>query len=78
MAGEFVPKQELVDLEERMAKLLDQIGDRSQCRGCGADIWWVLTKNKKPNGEHKKFPVSQAFISHFADCPASDRFRKKR
>lgn len=42
------------------------------CRGCGADIYWVTTK------AGKKAPFTAAALSHFADCPAAERFRKRK
>jgi Fe-S cluster biogenesis protein NfuA len=48
-----------------------------KCRGCGASIIWGTTKNGK------NFPISRVlneniyeYISHFADCPKANEFRK--
>jgi hypothetical protein len=50
--------------------LLRQIGDPGQCQACGALIFWVRTKNGR------SMPVSTAAVSHFADCPKADLFRR--
>jgi hypothetical protein len=59
-------------LKERLTnfeKLLPVIGEKGECRGCGAEIYWVHTKNMK------KMPVTIKGLSHFADCPKADQFR---
>jgi len=60
-------------LKERLnnfEKLLPVIGEKGECRGCGAEIYWVHTKNMK------KMPVTIKGLSHFADCPQAKDFRK--
>jgi hypothetical protein len=56
-------KQVLIDL-------LFKIADHSDCKGCGAKVFWLTHKNGK------KAPYTEAGLNHFADCPAADRFKK--
>lgn len=51
-------------------RLLDQIADRSACKGCGKPIWWVKMRSGKVA------PYTDEAINHFADCPMADRFRR--
>jgi hypothetical protein len=44
----------------------------STCRGCGADVYWIITK------AGKRMPVDGDGTSHFATCPMSGEFRRKR
>jgi hypothetical protein len=41
------------------------------CRGCGAEMGWVVTK------AGKSAPIDKDGTNHFATCPVADRFRKK-
>lgn len=41
-----------------------------KCRGCGAPIYWIVTKNDK------RMPVDRDGTSHFATCPGANEFRK--
>ena len=43
----------------------------AKCRGCGAQIWWVKTKNDK------NVPCNEDGSSHFSSCPQADKFRGK-
>lgn len=45
------------------------VGDRGTCRGCGADVVFVLL----PSG--KRPPFNYDGESHFATCPDAARFR---
>lgn len=59
------------DLQKNIINFLKVIGgSESQCRSCGAVIWWIMTKNKK------SAPVNGDLTSHFATCPQSQRWRK--
>jgi hypothetical protein len=42
----------------------------SICRGCGSEIFWIVTKNGK------RMPVNADGTSHFSSCPDADKFRK--
>lgn len=59
-----------MDIKEHIKPLLTAIGDKSTCKGCGAEIYWIVHKNKK------KVPYTVEGRNHFIDCPARDRFRK--
>lgn len=65
----------------------------TQCRSCGAEVMWVLTKNDKrmpidassANEEERARVLPGAIahdpkrhISHFATCPESTKWRKSR
>lgn len=57
----------------------------SVCRGCGAGIVWLTTKTGKamPVNSASVLPTDTTFdrarhVSHFATCPAANRFRKAR
>ena len=46
--------------------------DRGACRSCGKAIAWVIT------AKGKKMPVElDTKESHFAHCPAAEKWRKK-
>jgi len=55
--------------QERIKDMLKALGREDKCKGCGATIWWVRTKNDKPA------PYSEAGVNHFADCPKANEFR---
>jgi hypothetical protein len=42
----------------------------TKCRGCGQDIYWCVTDSGQ------RMPL--VILSHFADCPKADEFRKKK
>ncbi len=55
---------------------VDFIVDKGRCRACNEIIYWAITENKN------KMPICQDengdFMSHFANCPAAKKFRKKK
>lgn len=58
---------------KRVTFEIPDTADRGACRSCGEAIGWVLTKSGK------KMPVEIATKeSHFARCPAAERWRKPR
>jgi hypothetical protein len=62
---EFIPKDNVVKLL-KMAS-----GEPTTCSACGADIWFVtMIKTGKKN------PIGSDGISHYANCPKADTFRK--
>lgn len=71
MPERFVSAEELESVLQNQIRFLNMIGDRSVCKSCGRTIWWVRTKNDR------KMPVTDELVSHFADCPAADRHRRK-
>lgn len=38
---------QLIQLSHRITDLLNHVGDKSYCKGCGAEIYWVLHRNGK-------------------------------
>lgn len=62
----------------------------SKCKGCGAEIKWVLTKNGKLmplDAKLKKFYVisaadvpiqMQGYEIHWATCPKAQDFKKSK
>lgn len=44
--------------------------DKTYCKGCGATIFWIITK------KGKKMPVDPDGASHFATCSKAGKFRK--
>ena len=68
-----ISNEKLKDVLDRLSQfdaMLKQIGESGTCKGCGADIYWFVTKNGK------KAPITPAGLNHFVDCEFSDRFRK--
>lgn len=57
----------------------------SKCKGCGADIIWIKTKNNKimPCNSVKTTVVTEqgetiiGHIPHWATCPKSTEFKEK-
>lgn len=59
-------------IRSNIARLYDTIGAHSSdCRGCGATIWWITTKNGK------SAPMTADALNHHVDCPDADRFRRR-
>lgn len=58
------------ELLRRIAHLLDQVGQRSQCMGCNAPIMWVTHRNGK------KTPYTLEGLNHFIDCKQASMFRR--
>lgn len=57
-------------LRGNITRLLTAVGDKGQCKGCGAEIWWLTHKNGRkgiydPDG-----------TSHFVTCPEATRFKR--
>lgn len=49
------------------------LAQRGQCKGCGAELWWV--KSPKTGTPH---PWNPDGTSHFSTCPEAPRFRKAK
>ena len=64
---------ELERLKENVQLLLNTLGERANCSGCEAPIWWIV--NPKTG---KKLPITGAALNHFADCPQAARFRRPK
>lgn len=63
---------ENAELKRRIAYLLDHAGEPGRCRACGAPIVWF--RHRSGAGA----PYSMSGLSHFADCPKADQFRRRR
>jgi len=62
---------DLAEFEKIVKERLDKLGIKfSQCKKCGKDILFLETKTGK------QMPITCGLISHFADCPNADDFRK--
>lgn len=72
MATEEELLAHLDQLRVNVRRLLDVVGGRAQCRSCGAEIWFVKTK------AGKSAPYTAEALSHFADCPGAQEFRRKQ
>lgn len=68
----FVLGQLQLEAAKRFRRLLAQIGDRAQCKGCNAEIYWV----KHING--KNAPYTPEGLNHFSTCPRAADFRRPR
>lgn len=44
----------------------------SECRGCGATIWWIETTRGK------FMPINEDGSSHFSTCPKAELFRRAK
>jgi hypothetical protein len=58
-----------------MSKITFEIPEGTQpskCRGCGAEVYWIIT------AAGKRMPADPDGQSHFATCPEASRFRKDR
>ncbi len=66
------PKSEVDDLKNRIRLLLEACAERKQaCFACGAPMYFVrMTKSGKLN------PYTVSGVSHFADCPDAELFRR--
>jgi len=69
MTDLFTHKQDSA-LRENIRKLFDMLGESRPCKKCGRKIWFVKSKNGKA------MPVTDEALSHFADCPGANGFRK--
>ncbi len=55
----------------RFAALFKVMGiERKECKACGAAIYFVAS----PKG--KRIPYTEDGVSHFADCPHANNFRR--
>jgi bacterioferritin-associated ferredoxin len=58
--------------EQKMSNLLKLIGNPSQCKGCQAPMWWVVTK------AGKAMPLNSDGVPHWATCPNVRDFKIKK
>ncbi|WP_428411982.1 hypothetical protein [Pararhizobium sp.] len=66
-----VKEQTIQFLTQNMVRLLNQVGNKDFCKGCGEEVWYVKHKNGKCP------PYTADGTNHFANCPNADQFRKK-
>ena len=69
LAEELAPHCAYV-VKELLAPLLEVVGQRGRCRGCGAEIYWIEHRNRK------RAPYTVHGINHFIDCPQSAKFKR--
>jgi hypothetical protein len=46
----------------------------TRCKACGVEMYWAVTANGK------RIPIvkdGEEWMSHFANCPEANRFRRK-
>lgn len=67
-----LPEADAATLRETVGRLLTAVGDKGQCRGCGAEIWWLVHRNGK------KVPYTAAGLNHFIDCPNAKDFKRPK
>lgn len=60
-------------LRKNIAALLKNVGDPGVCRGCKAEIWWMVHR-----ATGRITPYNQDGANHFIDCPDRESFRKRR
>ena len=58
-----------IDYQRNVEQMLIVCGDPGRCKACGADIWWMKTRNGKVA------PYTKHGVSHFMDCPKAEEFR---
>lgn len=61
---------EYAQLVLRVKVLMQTVGEPGTCKGCGADIFWIVTKSGK------RAPYTALGLNHFADCPKASAFRR--
>lgn len=61
-------------LDKRLTQLLSRVGQANICSGpnCGARVWWITHANGK------KAPYDPDGTPHFATCPDSSQFHRRR
>jgi hypothetical protein len=62
---------ELATARKNMAELLRHAGEQGICRGCSAEIYWVVHRNKKPT------PYNPDGTNHFGSCKNRELFRRR-
>jgi len=63
----------LEEFEKIIEERLNGLGIKfTKCKKCGKKILFLPTKSGK------QMPVTLGFISHFADCPSANEFRKSK
>lgn len=60
-----------IDTLAKVDMLLRKIGSVGKCRHCNERIYWVKSKRGK------NMPIQADALSHFAECPGADDFRRR-
>lgn len=68
---ELLTNREVEQLKLNIARLLVNVADRSTCRGCRAEIWWLVHRNGK------KAPYDRDGTNHFITCSQAKEFKRK-
>lgn len=69
--GEDMREQSKVEkLLQNQQRFLKAVADEGKCKGCGSTIYWFKTK------AGKAAPYDADLVSHFATCPAAQRFKR--
>lgn len=55
-----------------MTRLLETVGRKGTCNGCGAPIYWI--KTNKGNWA----PYNVRGENHFIDCPKAKEFKREK
>ncbi len=61
-----------LERDTRHTRFFNFVSAPGKCSGCGAAIFWVVTKNGK------RAPFNADAVSHWATCPQAESFRKKK
>lgn len=55
----------------KITEFMDKIGNRSKCKGCGKEIWWIV------HASGSVAPYTEEGLNHFINCPKAKDFRRK-
>ena len=61
-----------VSSEQKMSNLLKFIGNASECRGCKAGIWWIVSRLGK------RTPINSDGTKHWDSCPQAREFKMRQ
>ena len=59
---------------ERIRALLVNVGERRNCRGCAAPIYWITHRNGKKTPYDAEGET--AGVNHFVTCPRREQFKR--
>lgn len=65
-------RMELDRQAKTVAALVKNMGDPGVCKGCGAEIWWMIHRNGK------RAPYDPNGVNHFVTCVDREQFRKEK
>lgn len=55
-----------------IADLLKNVGDPGVCKGCLAEIHWVVHRNGR------RTPYDPTGVNHFITCPEREQFQRRK